>query len=119
LSKRTSLVETGVGKVERDGTLVLDQRIQRGDQPVETRQWRIRKQRDGSYAGTLSDAKGPIVAQVKGNCLHLKYVIAKGSYGAEQYVYLLPGGRIAINRMVVRKFGLTVATVEETVRKVG
>ena len=119
LSKLTSLADTGVGHIEHDGTLVLDQRVQRGDQPVETRQWRIRKQRDGSYAGTLSDAKGPIVAEINGNCLHVKYVIAKGSYGAEQYVYLQPGGRVAINRMIIRKFGLTVATVEETIRKVG
>jgi hypothetical protein len=98
---------------------VLDQKVQREGHPVETRQWRIHKQRDGRFGGTLSDAKGPITAEVNGNCLHLKYVIAKGSYGAEQYVYLQPGGRIAINRMIIRKFGLTVATVEETIRKVG
>jgi hypothetical protein len=119
LNRHTGLVEIGVGKVEADGTLVLDQRVQREGHPVENRQWRIRKQRDGRYAGTISDAKGPITAEVNGNCLHLKYVIAKGSYGAEQYVYLQPGGRVAINRMIIRKFGITVATVEETIRKVG
>ena len=119
LSRRTGLNEVGVGKIDGDGTLVLDQRVQREGHPVEIRQWRIRKLRDGRYAGTLSDAKGPITAEVNGNCLHLKYTIAKGNYGTEQYVYLQPGGRVAINRMIVRKFGLTVATVEETIRKVG
>ena len=119
LSRRTSLNDMGVGRIDHDGTLVLDQRVQREGQPVETRQWRFRKLRDGSYGGSLSDAKGPITAEVNGNCLHLKYTIAKGNYGTEQYVYLQPGGRVAINRMIIRKFGLTVATVEETIRKVG
>lgn len=119
LSRRTTLNEIGIGRIDHDGTLVLDQRVQREGQPVETRQWRFRKLRDGSYGGSLSDARGPITAEVNGNCLHLKYTIAKGNYGTEQYVYLQPDGRVAINRMIIRKFGLTVATVEETIRKVG
>ncbi|MGE5723185.1 MAG: DUF3833 family protein [Sphingomonadales bacterium] len=118
-SGRTAVDEQGVGRVDGDGTLVLDQHVQRAGHPPEQRQWRIRKTGAGRYAGTLTDARGPVTAEVNGNCLHLRYTIAKGNLAADQYLYLQAGGRVAINRMTVRRFGLTFATVEETIRRVG
>ena len=53
-----------------------------------------------------------------GNRLHLRFTTTDGGLDAEQWLYLQPGGRVALNRMVLRKFGLPVATLDETIRKV-
>jgi len=107
------------GHVDRDGTLVLDQVVKHGDDPPDRRQWRLKRTAGGGYTGTISDGKGPVFAEVRGNCLHLRYTMTKGSMRAEQYIYLRPDGRTAINRMTVKKVGITFATVEEVIRKVG
>ena len=106
----------GRGVVEADGTLVLDQNVQRGARPAERRQWRIRPLGGGRYAGSLTDADGPVAADVRGNALHLSYEM-KGGTHAEQWIYLQPGGRQAVNKMAISKFGVTVATIDETIRK--
>jgi hypothetical protein len=117
-ARRSGVDEVGVGHVEPDGTLVLDQRVHREGHAPDQRQWRIRKIGPGRYSGTLTDARGPVTADVQGNCLRLRYTIAKGNLAAENYLYLQPDGQSAVNRMTVRKFGLTFATVEETIRRV-
>lgn len=118
LSRRSALAVEGVGHLAADGTFVLDQKVQREGHALERRQWRIRRLRDGRYAGTLSDASGPVVGEVQGNCLRFRYKTKSGGMQVEQFVYLQPGGRVALNRMTVRKLGMTFATVEETIRKV-
>lgn len=106
----------GVGQAAPDGTLVLDQVVRRGSRPPEKRQWRFRSLGGNRYAGTLSDAAGPVAGDVQGNMLHLRYPM-KGGVTAEQWIYLQPGGRIALNRMRLTKLGLTVGHLEETIRK--
>lgn len=106
----------GAGRVEGDGTLVLDQIVRRGARPPERRQWRFRRLGPGSYGGTLSDATGPVRAEVSGNRLHLRYPM-KGGVQAEQWLYLQRDGRTALNRMSIRKFGMAVAHIDETIRK--
>lgn len=54
---------------------------------------------------------------MRGNELHVCYR-AKGGLGIEQWIYLRPGGDAATNLMTVRKFGLPVARLRETIRKV-
>lgn len=104
------------GQVLPDGTLVLDQRIQRAGAADETRQWHIHRAAGGGYAGTLSDAEGPVAGDIDGNCLHLRFAMP-GGLDAEQWLYLAADGQSALNRMTVRKWGLTVAAVEETIRR--
>jgi hypothetical protein len=106
----------GNGRIEPDGSLILDQVVRRGPRPVERRQWRFRKLGPARYAGTLSDATGPVGASVQGNRLHLRYPM-KGGLQAEQWIYLRPDGRSAINRMTIRKLGMVVARIDETIRK--
>ena len=55
---------------------------------------------------------------MRGNRLHLAYKMKNGM-GVEQWIYLQPGGQVALNRMRVTKFGVPVATLEETIRKQG
>jgi hypothetical protein len=106
----------GNGRTEADGSLVLDQVVHRGTRAPERRQWRIRPAGANRYSGTLSDATGPVQGEVSGNALHLSYPM-KGVVQAEQWIYLQPGGRTALNRMRITKFGVAVAQINETIRK--
>ena len=106
----------GSGHAAPDGTLILDQVVRRGSRAPESRQWRFRPLGGNRYAGTLTDATGPVAGDVQGNMLHLRYPM-KGGVSAEQWIYLQPDGRTALNRMRLTKFGLAVAHLEETIRK--
>jgi hypothetical protein len=109
---KPTLVE-GHGRMEGD-TLVLDQRVTQGDKPATTRQWRLHDTGGGRWTGTLTDARGPVVAEVEGNRFHVAFAM-KGGTHAEQWLYLRPGGTVVTNRMVVTKFGLPVASLDETI----
>ena len=108
-----TLVE-GHGVEATNGTIVLDQDVRRGSGAASHRQWRLRQVAPGRYVGTLSDAIGPVEGNVSGNCLHLSFRM-KGGLEAQQWLYLQPGGQTARNRMLVKKFGLTVASLDETI----
>lgn len=105
----------GSGRVDADGTLVLEQVVERQGHAPEHREWHIRRVGVDRYAGSLSDAIGPVSGHVEGNCLLLRFRM-KGGLDAEQRLYLQDGGRIALNRMTVRKFGIIVARLDETIR---
>lgn len=104
------------GRMAPDGTLVLDQAVSDDGKPAKMRQWRLRQDGPGRWQGTLSDAAGPVSGEVSGNRLHLAFPI-KGGLHAQQWLYLQPDGRTVRNRMVVRKFGLPVASLTETIVK--
>ncbi|TPG18483.1 DUF3833 family protein [Sphingomonas koreensis] len=105
----------GRGHMER-GTLVLDQTVMQQGKKPEQREWRLHQVSPGRFAGTLSDATGPVAGDVAGNCLHLAYEM-KGGMKVEQRIYLQPGGKTALNRMTVSKLGVTVAHLNETISK--
>jgi hypothetical protein len=105
-----------LGKVAPDGALVLDQTVRIDGDPVRTREWRLRKVSPVRYEGTLSDAKGPVMATVERGVLHIAYTDKHG-FAFRQQVTLAPGGRQAHNVMKVRRFGLTIATVDETITR--
>ncbi len=107
----------GRGRVEPDGTLVLDQTVVEGDKAPTTRQWRIRAAAPGRYIGTLTDAAGPVAGTVAGNRLHLIFAM-KGGLHADQKLDLAPDGQSAHNIMVITKVGVTVASLDETIRRV-
>ena len=97
--------------------LILDQVVREEGKPVRNRSWRLVRQSPTRFSGTLSDARGPVTGEVAGNVLRLRYRSAEGP-SVEQWITLQPGGRTARNRMVFRRFGITVATVEETIRRI-
>lgn len=117
MSSAHSVTVAGDGRVEADGTLVLDQLIEREGAQPERRQWRIREVATAVYRGTLSSATGPVVGRREGNRLHLRYRLKAGGFSVRQWIYLQPDGRSAVNRLTLRKFGMPVAAVEETIRK--
>ena len=106
----------GTGYREADGALVLDQLVEEAGSAPRRRQWRMRETSPGRYSGSLSDAEGPVTGEADGNRLHLRFRM-NGGLDAEQWLTLSADGRVASNRMTVRKFGITVAAVSETIRK--
>ncbi|MEO6091404.1 MAG: DUF3833 family protein [Novosphingobium sp.] len=104
------------GRTERDGTLVLTQVIHEGDKPARTRGWRIRETSPGRYAATLSDARGPVTLERAGGRLRIAYTGVDGN-AYQQWLTFAADGRSARNTMEVRKFGMKVATLDETIRK--
>jgi hypothetical protein len=117
LSPKRDVIVHGSGRVEPDGTLILDQVVEREGKQPEQRQWRIKEVAAGRYTGTLTDARGPVTGVVNGNVLKLRYRLKNGGLAAEQSLRLQPDGRTVLNRMEVSKFGITVAELEETIRK--
>jgi hypothetical protein len=111
-----TLVE-GNGHIEGD-TLVLDQTVREGDKRPSHREWRIREISPGRYAGMLTDAIGPVTGEAVGDRLHLAFTM-KGGLPTQQWLTLAPDGRSAHNIMVVKKLGLTIAVLDETIRKTG
>lgn len=106
---------TGQGRVE-SGELVLDQSVTIAGEPRREREWRLRALSPSHWSGTLSDARGPVDATAAGRVLTIAYVSNAG-LGITQTVTLAANGRSAHNMMRVRKFGMTVATLDETITR--
>ena len=118
MSSRRDVTVEGEGRQEADGTLVLDQLIEREGARPERRQWRIREVAPAVYRGTLSSAEGPVLGRRDGNRLYLRYRLKAGGLSVRQWIYLQPVGRTAMNRLTISKFGMPIAAIEETIRKV-
>lgn len=106
---------TGRGRID-GGVLVLDQAVTIAGEPSRNRQWRLHAVGPGRWAGTLSDARGPVNASAAGAVLTIAYTSNDGM-GITQLVTLAPDGRSARNLMKVRKFGMTLATLDETITR--
>jgi hypothetical protein len=104
-----------LGKPDGRG-LVLDQRITEGAKPARVRRWTIRPVGPHRYTGTLTDAKGPVDVIVNGPRADIRYTMKNG-LGVEQHLALQAGGKTVLNRLNVRKFGIRVAHLDETIRK--
>jgi len=116
MSGRRLVQVSSVGRVGPDGVVIVDQSVVEQGKPPRARSWALREVAPGRYAGTLSDAAGPVEGFVAGNRLHLRFPM-RGGMEADQWLTLAPDGRSARNILRVRKLGLTVAALEETIRK--
>jgi len=96
--------------------LVLDQTVTEGDKPPRQRQWRLVEVAPGRYAGTLTDAIGPVRGEATGNLLVLEYTM-EGSFRVHQELTLSPDGMRADNVLKVSQLGITVAVLAEDIRK--
>jgi hypothetical protein len=115
-AKQTTHV-TGTGKVQ-GGQLLIDQTVRISGEPTKTRHWQLSETKTGSYSGTISDAKGAVTAWVDGSKLHIKYTMKDGGMSVSQVLTMAEDGRSVHNAMKIRKFGIVVATIDETIRKV-
>jgi len=115
----TSNVRTqGQGRVLPDGTLVLEHVVHQQGAPERRRTWRMRRTAPGRYTGTISDARGPVTAESSGNRVHVTYRTREG-HSVDQWITFNPDGRTATNNMTFRRMGIRVATLQETIRRVG
>ena len=64
----------------------------------------------------MTGAHGLVTAEVRGNRMHIRFTMDHG-LAAEQWIYLQPGSQMALNQMSVSKFGVLIASLEETIRR--
>ena len=108
---------TGMGALQANGVFVIDQTVKVTGKPVEHRRWQLRQTAPGKFSGTISDAKGPVTGVVTGNRMRIGYTMRKGGMKVDQVLTLAPDGKSLSNSMKVRKLGILVATMVETIRK--
>ena len=104
-----------VGKRNRNGTFVIDQRIRKGAK-VSDRRWTMRRVGSNVFTGTLSDATGPVEVRSNGSRATIRYR-DKDGVSIEQHLALQGDGKTILNRLQARKFGVRVAELNETIRK--
>lgn len=114
--KTRSVHVESTGILAPDGTITVNQTITEGGGKTSTRQWLMRETGPGHYAGSLSNAAGPVEGVVKGNCLKLSFRM-KDDLTAHQWLYAMPDGRSIENRMSIRKSGVLVARMKETISR--
>jgi hypothetical protein len=115
LGKPVKLLVESVG-VRQGDTLILEQTISEGAKPPRVRRWIMRPVAPGRYTGTLTDAEGAVNVTVAGPRASIRYRM-RGGLDVDQQLTLQPGDRTLLNRLHVKKFGIRVANVEETIRK--
>ena len=103
------------GRMEANNLFRLDQTVTFADGAVETRTWYLRPLDGSRYSASLSDARGSVSAETKGNLFHLRYLIRKPSVYMEQWLYLQSDGRTVLNIGKVRIFGIQLAELSETI----
>jgi hypothetical protein len=106
----------GKGIIKPDGSLDLVQRIEdEGQQPRE-RHWRMRQIAPGRFAGTMSEAKGPVTVEAIGGRYRFRFRM-DGSVAVEQWLTPMPDGRTARSATSFRKYGIRVGASDAIIRK--
>ena len=107
----------GRGWTEADGTFRLDQTIVIGAAAATTRTWRLRRVDERTYTATLTDASGPVRAEVDGNRFHLRYAVRQPDIVMEQWLYLQPDGRTVRNIATITVLGVPWARLSESITR--
>jgi hypothetical protein len=84
---------------------------------VRTRKWVMHPAGPNHFTGTLSDATGPVDLVVNGNSATVRYIMTDGRLSVVQQMRLQGDGRTLSNHVVAKKFGVTFAHVDGTIRK--
>jgi hypothetical protein len=106
------------GSTLPDGRFRLDQAIYEGGK-VSQRHWIMTRIDDHRYTATLSDAAGPVKAEVYGNLFHLRYLLKKPFVTMEQWLYLQSDGKTVLNEGTIRMPGRTIARLSEIIMRQG
>ena len=109
------LTVDSVGRRHGD-MLILDQTIRVGDKPPRLRRWTMRPTAPGRYVGSLTDAHGLVQVSTEGPRAYVRYTMRDG-IKVEQQLAIQSDGRTVLNRLDAWKFGIRVATLDETIRK--
>jgi hypothetical protein len=104
------------GRLAADGALLIDQVVHEEGKPPRRRHWRLVRGGGHSFTGSVTDARGAVAGEIRGNVLHIRYRSAD-NVSIDQRITIQPGGRTARNQMTFHRFGLRVATLDETIRR--
>lgn len=115
-SKPVSVSVDSIGHMQ-NGTLILDQTIREAGKPASMRRWTIIPLGHDRYSGTLTEAVGEVHAQVVGSHGYIDYVMRHG-FTVHQQLAQQSDGTTVLNGLAVHKFGVRVATLSETIRKI-
>jgi hypothetical protein len=111
------LIVDSIGGRNKEGEFVLIDTVREEGKPVRTRTWVMHSVGDGHFSGVLSDAIGPVDAVVRGNSATISYVMKDGHLKILQQMQLQDDGKTLSNHVIAKKFGLTFAHVDGTIRK--
>lgn len=107
-----------VGRVEADGSLSMSQRLAFGDGSESAREWRLRRTGPGTYEATATGMVGTGQGESTGRVFHLTWTLATRpgnpftNVAVDQWMYLQDGGAM-VNRTMISKLGVTIASVTE------
>lgn len=105
----------GYGTIKADGSLQVVQHVNEQGRPDFDRWWQIREVGPDQFAGTMSEATGPVTIERIGAAYRFRFRMKK-NLSAEQWLTPL-GETAARTRMTIRKFGVTVGHSEGWIRK--
>lgn len=105
-----------VGRPDGRQGLILRQIIREGARPARTRIWRMRRAGPDRFTGELTDAEGPVEIATEGPRATIRYTMKNG-LAVTQRIALQRDRRTIRNRLVVSKFGIPLARLDEVIRK--
>jgi hypothetical protein len=108
----------GLGRILGDGSLSLAQQVFDEGETAKQRNWKIRQVKPRQYAGTMTEAVGPVIVDEVEGRYRFKFKM-KGGLAVEQWMTPLPGGNAARSQTIVRRLGLKVASSDGIIRKLG
>ena len=112
------LIVDSVGGHNKEGEFVLIDTVREEGKPVRTRTWVMHPVGPDHFSGFLSDASGPVDVVVHGDVATINYVMKEGRLKILQHIQLLGDGKSLANHVIAKKFGLTFAHVDGTIRKI-
>jgi hypothetical protein len=111
------LIVDSVGGRNKEGEFVLIDTVREEGKPERKRTWVMHPVGDNHFSGYLSDAVGPVDIVVSGNSATIRYTMRDGNLKVVQQIQLQGDGRTLSNHVIAKKFGLRVATVDGSIRK--
>lgn len=111
------LVVDSIGGRNKEGEFVLIDTVREEGKPERKRTWVMHPVGDNHFSGYLSDAVGPVDIVVSGNSATIRYTMRDGNLKVVQQIQLQGDGRTLSNHVIAKKFGLRVATVDGSIRK--
>jgi hypothetical protein len=111
------LIVDSVGGHNKEGEFVLIDTVHEEGKPVRTRTWVMHPVGPDHFTGSLSDAVGPVDVVVRGDSATINYLMRDGRLKIAQQIQLQGDGKSLSNHVVAKKFGLTFAHVDGTIRK--
>jgi len=111
------LIVDSVGGHNKEGEFVLIDTVREEGKPERTRTWVMHPVGPNHFTGVLSDAIGPVDVTVSGDSAVITYVMKEGHLKIVQRIQLQDDGKSVSNHVVAKKFGMTFAHVDGTIRK--